>query len=414
MDKTKPFNISKNEVWEAYKRVKTNKGAAGIDGQSIEEFEKDLKSNLYKLWNRMSSGSYIPPPVRSVDIPKRDGGKRTLGIPTVADRIAQMVVKQRLEPILEPKFHPSSYGYRPKRSAHQAVEAAKVNCWTKAWVLDLDIKGFFDNVDHDLMMKAVRHHTDCKWTILYVERWLKATNDRDKPEQPSNRGTPQGGVISPLLANLYLHHAFDDWMTRHHAEVQFERYADDIIVHCWKLDHAKSLLAEISKRLGECKLELHPQKTKIVFCKDGKRNWGKGFATSFDFLGFTFAMRTAPSKNGGLYNGFMPAMSIESRKKISKAIKQWHIGRRTDLSLEDMSRDLNPVLRGWVNYYGRYYKRAFSPIRKQFHLVLTRWAMRKYKRFKNRRKKASGYIYSIARRDPQLFYLWEAFYEPRG
>lgn len=414
MDKVKPFGISKHEVWRAYKRVKSNKGAAGADGQSIEEFERDLKNNLYKLWNRMSSGSYLPPPVRSVDIPKKDGGKRTLGIPTVADRVAQMVVKHRLEPVVEPKFHPSSFGYRPERSAHQAVEAAKVNCWTKAWVLDLDIKGFFDNVDHDLMMKAVRHHTDCKWTVLYIERWLRAPIDKDGQLLSRDKGTPQGGVISPLLANLYLHHAFDEWMSKHHSEVQFERYADDIVVHCWRLDHAESLLSAISKRLGECKLTLHPEKTKIVFCKDGKRTWGQGFATSFDFLGFTFAMRSVRNKDGGLYNGFMPAMSIESRKKISQTIRKWKVGRRADLSLEDMSRDLNPTLRGWVNYYGKHYKRAFNPVRKQFHLVLTRWAMRKYKRFRNRRRKASGYIYSIARRDPKLFYLWEAFYESHG
>ncbi len=230
LDKAKPFSISKREVWEAFKRVKVNQGGAGVDGQTIAEFEGDLSNNLYKLWNRMSSGSYFPPPVRRVEIPKGDGGNRPLGIPTVSDRVAQMVVKRYLEPKLEEHFHEDSYGYRPLKSAIEAVGVARERCWRNDWVLDLDIKGFFDNIDHDLLMSAVQRHTDCKWVLLYLERWLKAPVQlADGRLVEREKGTPQGGVISPLLANLFLHYAFDEWMRRKCPSIRFERYADDMI-----------------------------------------------------------------------------------------------------------------------------------------------------------------------------------------
>jgi group II intron reverse transcriptase/maturase len=282
-------------------------------------------------------------------------------------------------------------------------------------VIDLDIKGFFDNIRHDLLMRAVRHHTNCKWTLLYIERWLKApVQNEDGSVSKRERGIPQGGAMSPLLANIFLHHVFDDWMARKYPDIKFERFADDIIVHCWKLGQAKHLLYEIRCRMYECGLILHSEKTKIVFCEDDKRNWGEGYPTSFDFLGFTFRKRTARGRNGTLYNGFQPAMSMDARRKISKTIRSWHIGRRGDLSLEEMSKDLNPTIRGWVNYYGKYYKSAFTPIRKQFHVALTRWAMRKYKKLNDRPKVASEWIYQIARREPHLFAFWEAFYESKG
>jgi len=272
LDKAKPFSISKQAVWEAFKRIKANQGAAGVDGQSIEEFEKDLSNNLYKLWNRMSSGSYLPPPVRRVDIPKPDGRMRPLGIPTVADRVAQMVVKQDLEPILEPHFHPDSYGYRPGKSAMDAVGIARKRCWKYHWALDLDIKSFFDTIDHELLMRAVRKHTDCKWVLLYIERWLKAPVQLvDGALADRKMGTPQGGVISPLLSNLFLHYAFDKWMGRQFPEIPFERYADDVICHCRSERQAKDLLDAIKSRLAECRLKLNLHKTRIIYCKDSYR-----------------------------------------------------------------------------------------------------------------------------------------------
>ncbi|KIX38063.1 hypothetical protein SY87_32710, partial [Burkholderia pseudomallei] len=293
MTRAKPFAIQKRDVWEAFKRVKANHGAAGGDGQSIEAFEAKLSANLYKLWNRMSSGSYMPPPVRRVDIPKAGGGTRPLGIPTVADRIAQEVVRRYLEPILEPVFHADSYGYRPGRSAIDAIRTARERCWRSDWVLDIDIKGFFDNIDHELLLKAIRRHTDCVWAVLYIERWLKAPAMLDDGELVArDRGTPQGGVISPLLANLFLHYAFDVWIGRAMPGVSFERYADDIICHCRTERQAKALWARLDERLRSCGLALHPQKTKLVYCKDTNRK-GEYPCVSFDFLGYTFRPRLA-------------------------------------------------------------------------------------------------------------------------
>ncbi len=298
MTKAKPFDIPKRAVWEAYKRVKANGGAAGVDEQSIAEFEEDLKNNLYKLWNRMSSGSYIPPPVRRVEIPKDNGGVRPLGIPTVTDRIAQAVVKAYLEPELEKHFHPDSYGYRPKKSGIEAVGVARARCWRYDWVLDLDIAGFFDNLDHELMMRAVRKHTDCKWALLYIERWLKApARMTDGSLQPREKGTPQGGVISPLLANLFLHYAFDEWMRRNQPSIPFERFADDAICHCKSETQAQWLKERIEQRLAECRLELHPQKTKIVYCKDDDRR--ENYPNEkFDFLSYTFRPRRSKNRWG--------------------------------------------------------------------------------------------------------------------
>jgi group II intron reverse transcriptase/maturase len=288
MDKAKPFCIAKRDVWEAYKQVKANRGAAGVDGQSIEDFDRDLSTNLYRIWNRMCSGSYFPPPVRRVDIPKGDsGGTRPLGIPTVSDRIAQMVVKRYLEPILEPRFDKDSYGYRPGKSAHEALSVARRRCWDRDWVLDLDIKSFFDEIDWNLLMRAVRRHTDCKWVLLYLERWLKAPMSMpDGTLVNRERGTPQGAVVSPVLANLFLHYAFDCWMRREHPDIPFERYADDAICHCPSEAQALELRQALEQRFAECRLQLHPQKTKVVYCKDANRP-GQYPERSFDFLGYS-------------------------------------------------------------------------------------------------------------------------------
>jgi RNA-directed DNA polymerase len=408
--KTKPFSICKQVVWEAYRRVKANQGAAGVDGQSIKDFEVNLKDNLYKIWNRMSSGSYFPPPVRTVDIPKSDGRSRRLGIPAVSDRVAQMVVKMYLEPDVEPIFHPDSYGYISGRSALDAVGVVRKRCWWYNWVIDLDIKGFFDNIDHGLMLHAVRKHTDSKWVLLYIERWLKAPAQlEDGSLIEREKGTPQGGVISPLLANIFLHHAFDEWMRTKHPIAPFARYADDIIVHCRTEAQAQVMLRDIERRLARCKLQLHPEKTKIVYCKDAKRP-GNYEHESFDFLGYSFRPRSC--KGRSYFVGFTPAVSKSAIKAMSATIRGWKLQLWSSSSLEDIARQINPVIRGWLNYYGRYYRTAMYPILRQLQYALVRWAMRKYKRLRGHWLKATHWLGRIARREPRLIAAWQFGFRP--
>jgi len=402
----KPFCISKQVVWNAYERVKANQGAAGVDGQSIEEFGERLKANLFKLWNRMSSGCYFPPPVRRVEIPKSDGGKRPLGIPTVADRIGQMVVKEFLEPLVEPHFHPDSYAYRPRRSHLQAVGVARTRCWRFNWVVDLDIKGCFDNLDHELLMRAVRHHTDCKWVLLYIERWLKAPVQMpDGTLVYPEKGTPQGGVISPLLMNLFMHYAFDAWMTRSYPLIPFERFADDIVAHCPTENQAQSLKESIEARLAQCGLQLHPAKTKIVYCKDDDRR-GNYPNEKFDFLGFTFRARMAKNRWGKFFVTFSPAMSDKAASRVRETMRSWGFQRRSDKSLEEISRMFNPILRGWFSYYGSYRKSGVYPVFRHFNRILMRWATRKYKRLRRRRRRADHWLGRIAYKEPHLFVHW--------
>lgn len=406
MDKAKPFCIAKREVWEAYKRVKANHGAAGVDGQSIAEFDGDLSNNLYRLWNRMSSGSYMPPPVRRVDIPKDDGRTRPLGIPTVSDRIAQMVVKRYLEPILEPLFHEDSYGYRPGRSAHDALAVARQRCWRHDWVVDLDIKGFFDNIDWGLLMRALRRHTECKWVLKYVERWLQAPVCMpDGTLMSREKGTPQGGVVSPILSNLFLHYVFDCWMTRHYPDIRFERYADDVICHCASEVQARELRETLEQRFAACKLELHPQKTKIAYCKDANRR-GSYPVQRFDFLGHTFRPRRSMNRNGRLFVSFSPAVSDKAAKAMRLTMRRWRLQRRTDLALDEIAQRIRPELRGWVQYYGRFYP---SELRGALHTLdhfLVRWAQRKYKRLRGHTKRAWGWLNRIRECQPNLFPHW--------
>lgn len=411
MSQSKPFAISKRAVWEAYKWVKANRGAAGVDGQTIEEFEQDLTGNLYKLWNRLASGSYMPPAVRRVEIPKALGGTRPLGIPTVADRIAQMVVKDMLEPFLEPVFHADSYGYRPHKSAHDALAVARQRCWRADWVLDVDIKGFFDNIDHELLMKAVRKHSDCKWVVLYIERWLTVPVQLpDGTLQARDKGTPQGGVISPLLANLFLHYAFDTWMARNFSAIGFERYADDVVIHCKSLAQATMLRDALQHRLAACKLEMSPSKTKIVYCKDGKRTWDYP-EISFDFLGYTFRPRKAKAKDGSVFLNFLPAMSGKAAKAIRQTVRNWNLRRRTPITLEAIARRINPVLLGWVNYYGRFYQSALYPVMAQVDLHLAKWITRKHKRARRSLVRAFQWLRRIRRDCPRLFVHWRLAYE---
>jgi RNA-directed DNA polymerase len=407
MSEAKPFCISKREVWEGYQRVKANKGAAGVDAQSIAGFERKLKDNLYKLWNRLSSGSYFPPPVRTVKIPKADGGERKLGIPTVSDRIAQMVVKSRLEPAVDPLFHPDSYGYRPGKSALDAVGQARQRCWRYDWVVDLDIKGFFDNIDHELLMRAVRKHAEDKWVVLYIERWLKApVQEEDGLLVLRERGTPQGGVISPLLANLFLHYAFDEWMRRSYPHLPFERYADDAIVHCRTESEAQEVRSAIAVRLRECRLELHPDKTKVVYCKDDDRR-GNYPSEKFDFLGYTFRPRRSKNRYGKYFINFSPAVSDKAGKAIRAEIRSWKLHLRSDKSLEDLARMFNPIIRGWLQYYGRYYRSALYPLMRQLDRSLARWAYRKHKKLRGHLRRATHWIARISRRDSKLFAHWQ-------
>lgn len=413
MDKAKPYDISKQVVWEAYKQVKANQGAAGVDGVTLAAFDKDLKGNLYKLWNRMSSGSYFPPPVRLVAIPKGDGGQRILGIPTVADRIAQQVAKAYLEPIVEPKFHPDSYGYRPGKSAHDAIATARTRCWRAHWVIDLDVKGFFDNLDHDLMMRAVRFHTDIPWLLLYVERWLKAPAQRADGELVGRTaGTPQGGVASPLLANLFMHHAFDDWLRRNHPHIQFERYADDAIIHCTSEAQARDVLEAVRKRLRECGLELHPVKTKIVYCQSGNRH-GNHEHIKFDFLGYTFQPRRAVNRQGKFFTSFLPAISNKAAKAIRETIREWQLAsKRNQHSLKDLARIMDPIVRGWMNYYGRFYRSRCIQVLRHLNRALTNWVCRKFKRFKGRQRAATHWLGRLATRESNMFVLWQLGVRP--
>jgi RNA-directed DNA polymerase len=407
MDKAKPFEISKKEVWRAYQSVKANRGAAGVDRQSIEAFEKDLKGNLYKIWNRMSSGTYFPPPVRLVEIPKGDGRMRPLGIPTVADRVAQTVATMYLEPIVEPKFHPDSYGYRPGKSALDAVATARERCWRKDWVVDLDIKGFFDNLDHDLVLRAVRFHTDLRWLHLYIERWLKAPVQlADGTLRERTRGTPQGGVISPLLANLFLHHALDDWLRRHYPGVQFERYADDAVIHCESEAEAQEVREAVRRRLWECGLELHSEKTRIVYCKDDDRR-GDYEHVRFDLLGHTFQPRRAKNRWGKYFVSFLPAISGKAAKRIRATMRGWKLAAtRNNQSLEDLAQLIDPYVRGWMNYYGRFYRSKCVDVLRHLNRLLVRWTCRKFRRFRRRERAAGYWLGRVARRDAKLLALW--------
>ena len=407
MDKTKSYGISKKVVVEAYQRVKANKGAAGVDEQSLAEFEVKLKDNLYKIWNRMSSGSYFPPAVKGVEIPKKSGGKRLLGIPTVSDRVAQMVVKIYFEPKVEPHFHKDSYGYRPNKSALDAIAITRQRNWKYYWVLEFDIKGLFDNIDHELLMKAVRQHTDNAWNILYIQRWLKAPIQMpDGTLQERTKGTPQGGVISPVLANLFLHYAFDKWMDREHPDKPFVRYADDAVVHCESKEDAEELRSSLEKRLAECKLELHPTKTRIVYCKDGSRK-GDYPENTFDFLGFTFRPRSAKNKFGMLFASFLPAISNKAKVAIQQTIRGWRLHLMSDKTLEEISETYNPKIRGWANYYGCFYKTGMLSIYYHINRTLTRWAMRKYKKMRANQWRAIHWLSRIARQEPELFVHWQ-------
>jgi RNA-directed DNA polymerase len=405
----KPFAIPKELVWQAWKQVKANGGAAGADGVTIEMFEKDLKDNLYKVWNRMSSGTYFPPPVRAVEIPKASGGTRMLGVPTVGDRVAQTVAAMALEPRTEAIFHVDSYGYRPRKGALDAVAACRQRCWARSWVIDLDIRKFFDSVPWDLVVKAVQANVthEQRWITLYVRRWLAAPIVMpDGRMAERDRGTPQGSAVSPVLANLFMHYAFDKWLEREFPAVEFERYADDAVVHCASEWQARKVLAALEERMAEVGLELHPDKTRIVYCKDRNRRRSDCEHTSFTFLGYTFRARRALTGDGdSMFSAFLPAVSKDALKKMNEEVRAWRIHLRTATDLEDLAAWINPVVRGWMTYYGRFYRTELDGLLQRINTYLVRWARRKYKRLRTY-KKARRWWDGLTARQPRLFAHW--------
>jgi RNA-directed DNA polymerase len=414
----KSFDIPKSLIWKAYLKVSGNKGAAGVDGQSLTEFEQDLRSNLFKLWNRMSSGSYFPASVKAVPIPKPGGGMRILGVPTIADRIAQTAVAMILEPAVDPVFHADSYGYRPGKSALDAVEVCKQRCWRRPWVVDLDIQGFFDNVPHAQIVAAVEKHTDLPWVVLYVKRWLVApVQHSDGSRVVPVKGTPQGSAISPLLSNLFLHYALDSWLARKFPLVRFERYCDDVILHCYSQRQAKLVRQVVEERLLEFGLHCHPDKTRIVYAKqDGRADEDDEYpVTSFTFLGFDFRCAPIRRRDGVLMCGFVPLVGKAALKSMARVIRQWKLGRRTSLSFRDLAAMVNPIVSGWINYYGRFYKsRLMHFLEQRINPFLVKWAMRKYKRLRRAKAKARRKLADIASAFPAMFAHWKHGAMPTG
>ena len=406
MKDAKSFEISKQLVMEAYKRVKANRGTSGIDDVTIADFESDLKGNLYKIWNRMCSGSYLPPAVKLVEIPKSNGGKRPLGIPTVGDRVAQMVVVMTIEPEIEPHFHEDSYAYRPKKSALDAVEKAKDRCYTFHWVLDLDIKGFFDNIDHELLIRALERYVKCKWAMMYIKRWLSVPYQlKDGTQVERTKGVPQGSVVGPILANLFLHYTFDEWMRRNHSNISFERYADDTICHCVSQKQAEFIHRAIKKRFAECKLELNEEKTKIVYCKRNHRNI-EYECIQFDFLGYTFRPRRSIDTHGEVFLNFSPAVSKKARTKIWETIRDWNQKYWVQMKLEDIAKQINPIIQGWINYYGKFNPGVLKEVLKRINLKLSRWIRDKFKGFRKFKTQAIHRLGDIALKNPDLFAHW--------
>ena len=406
MTNSKQYSIDKWVVYRAFQSVKRSKGSAGIDGISLAEYEENLKDNLYKLWNRMSSGSYFPKPVMAVEIPKKAGGIRVLGVPTVEDRVAQMTAVMYIAPRIEPIFHEDSYGYRPNKSALDAVGKARERCWKYDFVIDLDIKGLFDNIDHELLMKAVEKHVTEPWIKLYIVRWLKTPfADKDGMERPREAGTPQGGVISPLLANLFMHYVFDEWMRRNYPYCPFERYADDTVIHCKSEAQAKFILDKVRERMEQCKLQLHPEKTKIVYCKDKDRK-GNFDCTEFDFLGYTFRGITIKDRLGRVHTNFLASVSKKSSQALKDKIKAMELHKLSGLKIDMIAEMINPIVRGWMNYFGKYNRYAMKSALNVIQMRLVRWAMRKFKHFRGHRRRAEEWMRQVKAREPKLFAHW--------
>lgn len=407
----KSQRITTLQVNEAFKRVKANKGSSGVDGFTIEQVAANPRKYLYPLWNRMSSGSYFPKPVRQVLIPKGDGKMRPLGIPTVVDRVAQQVIVTELEAAVDKHFHPSSYGYRPNKSAHEAIEQCRINCMKYSWVIDLDIKGFFDNIDHELLMKAVKHYAQEKHILLYVERWLNTPVQLadGTVKQPQGKGTPQGGVISPVLANIFMDIVFDRWVAKESPDTPFERYADDIVIHCKNIKEALRLLEKVKQRLKDCKLELNQEKSKIVYCRNNQKRQPpfKVRYQKFDFLGYTFKPRVV-KKRGKLKLGFSPAISQKSRSRITRELKAMDFHRWVHFPISKIAELLQLKIRGWIYYYGKFRMSEMRKLFRVLHIRLVKWIRNKYRRYRKQRwGNAYKYLQSLSRSYPNLFEHWQ-------
>jgi group II intron reverse transcriptase/maturase len=410
-EKARPIPITEEMVVAAYKKVKINAGGAGIDNISLTVYNTNLSNNLYKLWNRMSSGSYFPPAVKEHEIDKSDGKKRKLGIPTVGDRIAQQVIKDYLEARFEKIFHDNSYGYRPQRNAHQALSSVSENVRRYAWVIDLDIKSFFDTVSHEKLLLALDKHVEEKWVKMYIKRWLEApiAHTDGSISHRHGQGTPQGGVISPLLANLYLHYTFDKWMDIHFPDLCFARYADDIVIHCKTERQSHYVLNRVKEHFQTCNLTVHADKTKIVYCKDYRRPHLKGKSTKFDFLGFSYRPKSMKSQRGGMFLGYGCELRKKSYSKIVGEIRETHFDRRAK-SWEDIATLLNEKIRGWVHYYDKYRRYVLICVFHRLHNRLAKWILNYYKKFKGSITRAYEHLRYIRRHYPNLFYHWEIGY----
>lgn len=395
-------------MWQAWQRVRANDGSPGVDRVTVAQYAADEKNRLYKLWNRMASGSYFPSPVRRVEIPKGKDQTRSLGIPTVEDRIAQQVVKMVLEPVLEPHFHRDSYGYRPGKSAIDAVAQTRRRCWAYDWVVDVDIQGFFDTLDHARLLRAVRHHSKLPWIGLYIERWLTAPAQHpDGTLEARRQGTPQGGVISPLLANLFLHYALDRWVAKTRPGIRFERYADDVVFHCRSQREAEELLEALRQRLADCGLALHPTKTRIVYCRDSNRPEVGHAAISFDFLGYTFRPRKAVNPKKQVFTGFTPAMSAKALRRIMAEVRGLKLQRRAGSAVHEIAEWLNPKVRGWLAYFGHFGRQRLGRLLSWLDGVLLRWARGKFKRLSRSYRKSRRYLDRVRKQQPALFAHWQ-------
>lgn len=402
----KTVPIEYYDVAKAYQKVRKGGKAVGIDQESWADFDKEPERNLYVIWNRLASGSYHPQPVREVEIPKKDGSKRKLGIPTLRDRIAQQVVKDYMEKRIDKLFHENSYGYRPLKSAHQAIEQVRQNTFGFDWVLDMDISKFFDEVDHDLTLKAVSHVMEEKWVLMYVERWLKMpVQKQDGTVEPKQgKGTPQGGVISPLLANLYLHFAMDKWLSNHYPTVRFVRYADDVVIHCSTHQQAEQVKEALINRLAEVKLKVNESKTHIAYCKDYRRKESHE-KVKFEFLGFSYQPRARKSKRGGKnFMAFTAEISPTNKKRIIQTIRELGVWRDTRVEIQSIAAQLNAKLRGWINYYGLYSKRSLRIALVKVEERLVKWLKKKHKAGT---RKARAKLKVIRRENPELFYHWK-------
>lgn len=409
MSDGKPFEITKRMVLDAYLRIKANQGAAGIDEESLSMFEANLSSNLYKLWNRLASGSYFPPAVKQVEIEKKTGGIRVLGVPTVSDRIAQQVVKARVEAVLDPTFDPDSYGYRPNKSAHGALSVTRQRCWRYDWVVEFDVQKAFDELDHYLIEKALHRHIKERWALLYIKRWMKVPSvTADGQLQLRDKGIPQGGVVSPLLMNLFMHWAFDKWMRRCFVDLPFARFADDAVVHCRSESEARRVLTAIDERLKECKLRMHPLKSAVVYCKDSNRK-AVYEKIQFTFLGYTFRPRKAENSSGELFTSFVPAVSRAALLSMRRRMRAWMLHKLTWTHLQELACRYNPVLRGWLNYYGYFHRSALRWLFEQFDRKLASWARRKYKKLRGHKTRSLNWVARAARRQPRLFDHWLVF-----